>query len=429
MSKHARRSAPGVFLAGVFLTLLAGVMLAQSAIDPTAGGNRPLVAVDRPDYHPGDTAQISGSGFVPGEVVTFQVIHTDGTAESGAGHEPWWAYADPVGGVATTWYVNPDDSLGETFQLTVASQAGTFPAALFTDSINTITINPYHTGWYRDDSNNPANQNYNAGRLAGGLYRNFFVFSVPSLSGRVMAATLSAVNPSGLGSGAGYVLWDVTTPISVLNAGGLQAGVMDDLNGGISYGSTFVSDVRASPISVRLGCAGLSAVENASGGQIAIGGDFQASSDPNFIFGVSDAGPSAVILSIQTTNDPLPTALLFPAILATYGGSTRLQATLLSNGCAVSGETINFQVDGDFVGSATTDSNGTASLLLTLGLRPTGKPREGTGRREHGTNGTCPAVQLGCVTGSVTVLRIRNTDADSNRRGGGLRSVARVVIT
>src|SRR5439155_14335229 len=82
--------------------------------------------------------------------------------------------------------------------------------------------------------------------------------------------------------------------------------------------------------------------------------------------------PSAVILSILTTTDPLPTALLFSTISATYGGSTTLQATLLGNGCGISGETINFRVAGDVVGSATTGSNGTASLLLTLGLRPTG---------------------------------------------------------
>ena len=45
----------------------------------------------------------NGSGFVPGELVTFQVIHADGTAEGGAGHEPWSAYADPIGGITTTW--------------------------------------------------------------------------------------------------------------------------------------------------------------------------------------------------------------------------------------------------------------------------------------------------------------------------------------
>ena len=45
MSKHARRSAPGVFLAGVFLTLLAGVFeQAGLEYDTLFAGDRERIA-------------------------------------------------------------------------------------------------------------------------------------------------------------------------------------------------------------------------------------------------------------------------------------------------------------------------------------------------------------------------------------------------
>src|SRR4030095_569860 len=77
-----------------------------------------VVYTDRPNYFPGETAEITGSGFSPGEVVTLQVLHTDGTAEGGEGHEPWTFFADSNGNFTSFWFVHPDDSAGSTFELT-----------------------------------------------------------------------------------------------------------------------------------------------------------------------------------------------------------------------------------------------------------------------------------------------------------------------
>src|SRR5258708_4900499 len=76
------------------------------------------VTTDKADYAPGSTVQISGAGFQAGETVTLQVTHTDGTAEGGMGHEPWIVTALDDGSFTSSWYVNPDDSVGSSFLLT-----------------------------------------------------------------------------------------------------------------------------------------------------------------------------------------------------------------------------------------------------------------------------------------------------------------------
>src|SRR5438552_1832123 len=44
---------------------------------------------DQPDYSPGSTATINGSGFLPGEVVNLRVIRTDGIPDGPPGNVPW----------------------------------------------------------------------------------------------------------------------------------------------------------------------------------------------------------------------------------------------------------------------------------------------------------------------------------------------------
>src|SRR4051794_36486126 len=76
------------------------------------------VATDAADYAPAATAQFFASGFQVGETIEFQVIHTDGTPNTGGGHQPWTVQDGSAadldgkidGNVTTTWYVDPDDS-------------------------------------------------------------------------------------------------------------------------------------------------------------------------------------------------------------------------------------------------------------------------------------------------------------------------------
>ncbi|MFM7097808.1 MAG: hypothetical protein ACKO16_10400 [Gemmataceae bacterium] len=144
----------------------------------------PIVSTDLLDYAPGSTALITANNFKVGSEVVFQVSHMinagpdgvwgtpddvlDTVKNSGPDHQPWavtdgvwWmvnAGADNVAGTAddviagdldkcengsilTSWFVNPDDSIGATFGL---SATGLNPdgvvetaMAIFTDAIKT----------------------------------------------------------------------------------------------------------------------------------------------------------------------------------------------------------------------------------------------------------------------------------------------------
>ena len=64
------------------------------------------LSTDRVDYAPGSTAILLGSGFAPGETVTLQILHADGsTPNTGTDHGPWTVVADGTGGLVTTWHV------------------------------------------------------------------------------------------------------------------------------------------------------------------------------------------------------------------------------------------------------------------------------------------------------------------------------------
>jgi protocatechuate 3,4-dioxygenase beta subunit len=110
------------------------------------------VVTDQADYAPGATAHILASDFAIGETVQFQVLHIDGTPNTGHGHEPW-EVTDGVstdlngdgvlegdldgvadGNIATTWYVHPDDSADSAFELSATGlSSGDVAYHVFTD--------------------------------------------------------------------------------------------------------------------------------------------------------------------------------------------------------------------------------------------------------------------------------------------------------
>jgi len=91
------------------------------------------VSRDKSDYQPGETAQVTGSGFPPYETVTLHVTHADDTPDGGAGHEPFVVTTDTEGSLTATSYVNPDDSSGSVFPLTAECPDGLHTQILFTD--------------------------------------------------------------------------------------------------------------------------------------------------------------------------------------------------------------------------------------------------------------------------------------------------------
>lgn len=122
----------------------------------------PVVETDLLDYAPGATATITASDFIVGSTLEFQVLHVldpgdDGlygtsddvidteANDSGEGHETWSVTdggegdLDGVadGNITTSWYVNPDDSLGATFLLTATDTiTGDAATTWFTDLLD-----------------------------------------------------------------------------------------------------------------------------------------------------------------------------------------------------------------------------------------------------------------------------------------------------
>jgi len=102
----------------------------------------PALTTDAADYAPGTTATLTGTGFLPNEMVRVQVLHAnyvDGEP-IGEDHEPWEVQAGSDGSFVATWHVCEDDCVGETLRAT-ADGLDTNPEneprhaeVLFTDS-------------------------------------------------------------------------------------------------------------------------------------------------------------------------------------------------------------------------------------------------------------------------------------------------------
>jgi hypothetical protein len=72
-------------------------------------GPAPTVTTDKPDYEPGETAVITGSGFEPGVSYDIPVIRPDGSTVTGDGTEtPGWdtVVADSTGGFVYQYQLN-----------------------------------------------------------------------------------------------------------------------------------------------------------------------------------------------------------------------------------------------------------------------------------------------------------------------------------
>ncbi|MCE5974032.1 hypothetical protein LZA78_11105, partial [Sinirhodobacter sp. WL0062] len=114
------------------------------------------VSTDKDDYAPGSTAIFTATGVEEGGSVTFEVEHVGDAGEDGVlgteddvvidlggdGHDSWTVTDGGEGDldglangtVVTSWYVNPDDSAGERFLLSISSGSDT-AYATFTDGV------------------------------------------------------------------------------------------------------------------------------------------------------------------------------------------------------------------------------------------------------------------------------------------------------
>jgi hypothetical protein len=179
--------------------------------------------------------------------------------------------------------------------LTVNTTTGSFPNTAFA------------TGWYDSTGfNDPSNQNYIISDPALGCAgcdgfslshttHDFFAFRLGQgiITGTILSATLSvgnpiSPNPGFLGPNGDLLvsLWDVTTPVSTLTAGGSGlTGIYNDLGTGSLFGSRVTSAAdNGTQIAFNLNANALAAIAAASGVEgtslFAIGGSISLASVP-----------------------------------------------------------------------------------------------------------------------------------------------------
>lgn len=167
---------------------------------------------------------------------------------------------------------------------------------------------------------NSTNTNYLAGNCVDpwcqqprqGDFRNFFVFDTAPLAGNVTSGILRLRNGF-VPVGGVYSIFDVTTPINTLRAGGDGlTGIYDDLGSGVQYGSATAqsSDVVGRAfVDVVLNAQAIAAI-NAGNGLFAIGGSFDSTM---FAFGGTNTDERRQLI-LQTNDVPEPSSVALCAL-------------------------------------------------------------------------------------------------------------------
>src|SRR5262245_9509611 len=114
------------------LTLALILVMALPAIAQVAS-----LTSDKSDYHPGELAVLTGSGFAANEDVVLMVLHADQTPNTGENHGAWTVSADGNGAFVTSWIVCSDDCLGSTLRAIADGQTSSrHGECTFTDSVS-----------------------------------------------------------------------------------------------------------------------------------------------------------------------------------------------------------------------------------------------------------------------------------------------------
>jgi hypothetical protein len=183
----------------------------------------------------------------------------------------------------------------------------------------TVTLDPADRGWYMKSNSDsgqhdPTKHNYLVGIYTGDYaaqFRNFFVFDLTGVAGRVIGAELVVNTLEIVGGDQTYGLYDVATPVASLTAGGSnQDAIFTDLGNGAIYGSQIIPQSLSDPtlafnrrVEIPLNAAFVSAA-NAAGGLFAIGGALMLNQGPagdRYVFGYGDvAPPSCSQLIVET---------------------------------------------------------------------------------------------------------------------------------
>jgi hypothetical protein len=143
-----------------------------------------------------------------------------------------------------------------------------------------VILNALDSGWYNaSGSHISTNTNYIAGICSdctprGTDFRNFFVFDTSLIAGQVTSAKLQ-LSAGVIATSGIYTLFDVTTPVESLVAGGTnQLASYQDLGEGVSYGTAnLLASQSGGIVEITLNTAAIAAI-NMSPNLFAVGGSF-----------------------------------------------------------------------------------------------------------------------------------------------------------
>lgn len=167
-----------------------------------------------------------------------------------------------------------------------AAVATAFTSAFVREAAAQAYVNALDRGWNNHTGYHESeNDNYFVGHGSQVEYANWFAFNIPSFPRAAIGATFSAWNPANDPSSSDkegyggdttetYTLFDVSTPVTSLRAGGTGLfAIHNDLKSGTSYGSRTVSAAdNGTLVQVPLNSTALAAINAARGSTFATGG-------------------------------------------------------------------------------------------------------------------------------------------------------------
>ena len=245
--------------------------------------------------------------------------------DSGYGDPLTWSGTSSPSATASSYI--PNLRLNRTTSFTVSpAMTGTFAAGVWTGSITLST---------------PASQVYLFAQDSVGHTGTSNAFAVSAnLQPTVATPAVATPNP----------VTGATTSLSVLG---------DDDSGESNL--TYTWSVTACPAGVStptFSVNGTNAAKHTTA-------TFYNDGDYSLLVTITDQGglttTSSVTVSVGQTS-PTSLSIIGGTVVATYGGTTAVAATLASGGTPLSGRKITFSLNGTTVGDATTDANGVATL-------------------------------------------------------------------
>ena len=329
--------------------------LAPSDLDPkgpsfsVSGTEGAIIATDRNDYAPGETVNITGTGWAAGEAIHLKI--TEDPAVDGA-HESD-VNADQDGNFADASFTPGTQHLGVTFTLTATgAESGTTAQLTFTDNAHDLlaTVSPTNSAPGAVQAYTFTITNCNVtkcGTLNGNqIYEDIGSAAIKVPTGFTAVTTVGTPSAS---SGKPWVAtYDGTASLIKLTSSD---------GSGLAPGQVLSVQVKATA--------------PAPATQTSYTWDALAHTNSNYSFSPTNLGNFDVD---DGTTQPSVTVAAAPSVAATvlavkpvngiYGDKVDLEATLTvaATSAPVVGVPIAFKLNGNAVGSANTNTSGVAKL-------------------------------------------------------------------